>query len=155
MLWSFRKTNRVPNPFPWNLLSLTNLHLYYLYIYLTTPLYSWGYTRIVGVHVWPIGSELREHRLHVCPACMLIPLPATASRTQDWLKNNTRSLQSRDFSLPDRVLWHEWRMMEVGDKNRGKGLMRVGDRGQEGTLEEQARRSTKSKQSLVTKGLIR
>lgn len=86
---------------------------------------------------------------------MLIPLPATASRTQDWLKNNTRSLQSRDFSLPDTVLWHEWRMMEVGDKNRGKGLMRVGDRGQEGTSEEQARRSTKSKQSLVTKGLIR
>lgn len=45
--------------------------------------------------------------------------------------------------------------MEVGDKNRGEGLMRVGDRGQEGTLEEQVRRSVKSKQSLVTKGLIR
>lgn len=34
--------------------------------------------------------------------------------------------------------------MEGGDKNKGKGLVRSGDRGQEGTSEEQVRRNTKS-----------
>lgn len=61
----------------------------------------------------------------------------------------------RFFSSRERVLWHEWRMIEVGDKSRGKGLMRLGDRGQEGTLEEQVRRNAKSKQFLETKGLIK
>lgn len=157
MLCSFKNTNRVPNTFS---LEFTELNqppfVLIIYIPIWQLLCILGDTRLQLMFTCgPSDSEHREHRLHVCPAYMLTPLLATAFRTQEWLNNNTWSLQLWDFSLPERVLWHEWRMIEVGAKNRGKGLMRFGDRGQEGTLKEQVRRNAKSKQFLETKGLIK